>query len=92
MVENCTLARHGAFTLTSHQRAVPGSTWWSASSGPTTNRICRGVFTSVPDLEVALHDYVRIHKRDPKPFIWTKSATDSLEKSPAPVGIEKVPI
>jgi hypothetical protein len=34
----------------------------------------------VPDLEVALHDYVRIHKRDPKPFIWTKSATDILEK------------
>lgn len=37
----------------------------------TTNRIRRGVFTSVPDLELALHDYVRVHNRDPKPFIWT---------------------
>lgn len=46
----------------------------------TTNRIRRGVFTSVPDLELALHDYVRVHNRDPKPFIWTKSATDILEK------------
>jgi transposase len=46
----------------------------------TTNRIRRGVFTSVPDLELALHDYVRVHNRDPKPFIWTKSATDILQK------------
>ena len=46
----------------------------------TTNRIRRGVFTSVPALELALHDYVRVHNRDPKPFIWTKSATDILEK------------
>lgn len=46
----------------------------------TTNRLRRGVFTSVPDLELALHDYVRVHNRDPKPFIWTKSASDILEK------------
>jgi transposase len=46
----------------------------------TTNRIRRGVFTSVQDLELALNDYVRVHNRDPKPFIWTKSATDILEK------------
>lgn len=46
----------------------------------TTKRIRRGAFTSVPDLELALHDYVRLHNRDPKPFIWTKSASDILEK------------
>jgi hypothetical protein len=45
----------------------------------TVNRLRRGAFTSVPDLEIALHDYVRVHDRDPKPFIWTKSATDILE-------------
>ncbi len=46
----------------------------------TVNRVRRGTFTSVPDLEFALHDYVRVHNRDPKPFIWTKRATDILEK------------
>jgi transposase len=46
----------------------------------TVNRIRRGAFTSVPDLEMALHDYVRVHNRDPKPFIWTTSAKDILQK------------
>ena len=46
----------------------------------TVNRVRRGVFTSVPDLELALHDYVRVHNREPKPFIWTKSANDILQK------------
>lgn len=46
----------------------------------TVNRIRRGAFTSVPDLEMALHDYVRVHNREPKPFIWTKSANDILQK------------
>ena len=46
----------------------------------TVNRLRRGVFTSVPDLELALHDYVRVHNREPKPFIWTKTATDILQK------------
>jgi transposase len=46
----------------------------------TVNRIRRGAFTSVPDLEMALHDYVRVHNRHPKPFIWTKSANDVLQK------------
>jgi transposase len=46
----------------------------------TVNRIRRGAFTSVPHLEMALHDYVRVHNRDPKPFIWTKSANDVLQK------------
>ncbi len=46
----------------------------------TVNRIRRGAFTSVPDLELALHDYVRVHNREPKPFIWTKRANDILQK------------
>jgi transposase len=46
----------------------------------TTKRLRRGVFTSVQDLELALHDYVRIHNQNPKPFIWTKTATDILQK------------
>ncbi len=46
----------------------------------TTNRLRRGVFTSVQDLELALHHYVRLHNQSPKPFIWTKTATDILQK------------
>jgi transposase len=46
----------------------------------TTKRLRRGVFTSVQDLELALHDYVRVHNESPKPFIWTKTATDILQK------------
>ncbi|MHB8415819.1 MAG: IS630 family transposase, partial [Acidiferrobacteraceae bacterium] len=46
----------------------------------TTERLCRGVFTSVPDLVAAIDDYVAHHNTKPKPFIWTKSARDILEK------------
>ena len=46
----------------------------------TTERLCRGVFTSVPNLVAAIDDYVAHHNTKPKPFIWTKSARDILEK------------
>ena len=46
----------------------------------TTERLCRGVFTSVPDLVAAIDDYIAHHNTKPKPFIWTKSARDILEK------------
>ena len=46
----------------------------------TTKRLRRGVFMSVHELELALHDYVRVHNESPKPFIWTKTATDILQK------------
>ena len=44
------------------------------------NRLRRGVFTSVPELVSAIDDYVAHHNTDPKPFIWTKSARDILQK------------
>jgi len=46
----------------------------------TTERLRRGVFTSVPELQAAINDYVAHHNTDPKPFIWTKSARDILQK------------
>lgn len=46
----------------------------------TTDRLRRGVFTSVAELEVAIKEYVDHHNQDPKPFIWTKSARDILQK------------
>jgi len=44
------------------------------------NRLRRGVFTSVPELVSAINEYVAHHNTKPKPFIWTKSARDILQK------------
>ena len=46
----------------------------------TQERIRRGVFTSVPELEAAIHQYLDHHNADPKPFVWTKSAEEILAK------------
>lgn len=46
----------------------------------TTERIRRGVFTSVPELEAAIDAYLAHHNANPKPFIWTQSARDILQK------------
>ena len=46
----------------------------------TTDRLRPGVFTSVSELEDAIKEYVACHNEDPKPFIWTKSARDILQK------------
>lgn len=46
----------------------------------TTDRLRRGVFTSVSELEDAITQYIAHHNQDPKPFIWTKSARDILQK------------
>ena len=43
-------------------------------------RLRRGVFTSVDELVAAIDEYVVHHNTDPKPFIWTKSARDILQK------------
>ena len=44
------------------------------------NRLRRGVFTSVPELVTAIDEYVAHHNIKPKPFIWTASARDILQK------------
>jgi transposase len=46
----------------------------------TTERLRRGVFTSVPELVAAIDEYIALHNTNPKPFIWTKSARDILQK------------
>jgi len=43
-------------------------------------RLRRGVFTSVQELVTAIDEYVAHHNTSPKPFIWTKSARDILQK------------
>ena len=44
------------------------------------NRLRRGVFTSVAELVAAIDGYVAHHNTHPKPFIWTASARDILQK------------
>ena len=44
------------------------------------NRLRRGVFTSVPELTTAIDGYIAHHNVKPKPFVWTKSARDILQK------------
>ena len=46
----------------------------------TRKRIRRGVFKSVLDLEVAIYRYLADHNERPKPFIWTATAGQILEK------------
>ena len=44
------------------------------------NRIKRDSFTSVAELEQAIAQYIEHHNKNPKPFIWTASASDILAK------------
>ena len=46
----------------------------------TANSIRRGVFHHVNDLIRTIEEYVGAHNADPKPFIWTATASDILEK------------
>jgi hypothetical protein len=46
----------------------------------TVSRLRRGVFTSAPELVTAIKEYVAYCNTKPKPFGWTKSAADILQK------------
>jgi transposase len=46
----------------------------------TSDRLQRGVFRSVEELVAAIEEYILHHNTDPKPFIWTKRASDILAK------------
>jgi len=75
------LAKHPRF----HMHFTPTSASWLNQVERffgliTGDRIRCGVFKSVAELETAIYDYLDQHNVDPKPFVWTKSATDILEK------------
>jgi len=75
------LAKHPRF----HMHFTPTSASWLNMverffRDITTERLRRGVFTSVPDLVKAIDEYIAHHNTNPKPFIWTKSARDILQK------------
>ena len=46
----------------------------------TRQRLKRGVFHSVVDLQAAIKRYIDEHNDDPKPFTWTKSAKTIIGK------------
>ena len=46
----------------------------------TQKQLRRGIFRSVEELIASINDYLGQHNADPNPFVWTKSASDILEK------------
>jgi len=46
----------------------------------TDKAIRRGVFPSVTALIAAIEDYLKANNDNPKPFVWTATAEDILEK------------
>ena len=75
------LAAHPRF----HFHFIPtASSWlnlverWFAEI--TTQRIRRGVFRSVKELESAITAYIAANNAKPRPFVWTKSANEIVEK------------
>ncbi len=75
------LARHPRwmfhFTPTS-------ASWLNAVEGffsiLTRRRLRRGVFKGVVDLQAAINRYLKEHNADPKPFVWTKPASEIFDK------------
>ena len=75
------LKRHPRF----HMHFTPTSASWINQVERffgliTEDRIRCGVFKGVAELEAAIQQYLEHHNADPKPFVWTASATAILEK------------
>lgn len=75
------MARHKRF----HVHFTPTSASWLNMverffRDLTENRIRRGVFLDLEQLIMAIGDYIDRHNESPKPFIWTATANDILEK------------
>jgi transposase len=75
------LKRHKRF----HMHFTPTSASWLNQVERffgliTEDRIRCGAFKSVTQLEAAIQEYLENHNADPKPFIWTASATTILKK------------
>ena len=75
------LARHKRFTL----HFTPTSCSWlnlveRLFAEITRQRIRRGTFTSVAELEAAITDWIDARNIDPKPFSWTAKASNIITK------------
>jgi transposase len=76
------LKRHPRF----HMHFTPTSASWINQVERffgliTEDRIRRGVFKSVAELQAAIEQYLETHNADPRPFVWTASAITILEKA-----------
>ena len=75
------LARHPRWVF--HFTPTSGS-WLNAVetffSTLTRRRLKRGSFHSIVELQAAIHRYIAEHNADPKPFTWTKTAEQVLDK------------
>ena len=81
------LARHPRRTF----HFTPTSASWLNAvenffSKMTRQRIRRGVFRSITDLQAAINAYLAEHNTSPKPFLWTQSADAILAK------IDRLPV
>ena len=68
-----------------HTHVTPTSAFWLDMverffRDIADKRILRGVFSSVPELETAIDEYIKLHNNEPKPFIWAAKASDILAK------------
>ena len=75
------LKRHKRF----HLHFIPTSASWLNMverffAEITQKRIRRGVFKSVAELESAIMTYLDNHNAAPKPFVWTKTASEIFQK------------
>jgi transposase len=75
------LAKHPRFTL----HFVPTSSSWLNLVERwfrelTDKKIRRGSFRSVDELIAEIDDYIAHHNADPKPYKWTKTAEEIIEK------------
>ena len=75
------LAKHPRF----HLHFTPTSSSWvnmvEGFFAQLTNKaIRRGTFASVPDLIAAIDAYLAQHNSNPRPFTWTKTADQIVEK------------
>jgi transposase len=75
------LGKHPRF----HLHFIPTSSSWLNLverwfRNLTDKAIRRGVFPSVPDLISAIERYLQTRNADPRPFVWTATADEILEK------------
>jgi transposase len=68
---------HLHFTPTSASWLNQVERWFAKITG---QRIRRGAFLSVKELEAAIMDYIETNNRAPKPFVWTATADLILGK------------
>jgi transposase len=87
------LKRHKRF----HVHFIPTSSSWLNVierwfRDITDQRIRRGAFRSVAELEAAIQDYINHHNAAPKSFVWTAKAEEILEKvRRARAALNKIP-